>query len=141
MPSITTVQTPQVARLQLRTVPVSPIFSEITSHSVVRASCSTVCGVPLRLKVEDIAVIAPGSGAADAAAGRQHAAAERRQQRRRRDRARHDAGRHARLDEVPAGEFRHMRFPLYGRRSVGAGRRGSLRPGPIRSYSSTEFTS
>ena len=42
MPSITTVQTPQVARLQLRTVPVSPIFSEITSHSVVRASCSTV---------------------------------------------------------------------------------------------------
>jgi hypothetical protein len=44
---------------------VSPIFSEITSHSVVRTSCSTVCGVPLRLNVDDIAVMACGSGAAD----------------------------------------------------------------------------
>ena len=67
MPSTTTVQTPQVARLQLRTVPVSPIFSEITSHSVVRTSCSTVWAVPLRLKVDDIEVMACGSGAADAA--------------------------------------------------------------------------
>src|SRR5580692_2313233 len=64
---MTTVQTPQVARLQLRTVPVSPIFSEITSHNVVRTSCSTVCGVPLRLNVDAIAVTACGSGAAEAA--------------------------------------------------------------------------
>ncbi len=60
-------QTPQVARLQLLTVPVSPIFSEITSQSVVRTSWSTVWGVPLRLKVDDIAVMACGSGGAEAA--------------------------------------------------------------------------
>src|SRR5690348_13191073 len=38
----------------------------MTSQSVVRASCDTVCAAPLRLKVDSIAVMADGSGGADA---------------------------------------------------------------------------
>src|SRR3954447_10447894 len=66
VPSITTVQTPQVARLQLRTVPVSPTCSEMTSQSVVRTSCSTLWVAPLRLKLDDMVVRACGRGGADA---------------------------------------------------------------------------
>src|SRR4051794_6303225 len=66
VPSITTVQTPQVGRLELRTVPVSPACSEMTSQSVVRTSCSTLWVAPLRLKLDDMVVTACGSGGTDA---------------------------------------------------------------------------
>ena len=65
--------------------------------------------------------------------GRQHAAPERRHQRGRRDRARHDAGGDARLDEVPAGKFRHAAFPFSGPASwapAEANRRCTYRAGP-----------
>src|ERR1700756_3920653 len=39
----------------------------MTSQSVVRASCATVWAAPLRLKVDSMAVMADGSGAAEAA--------------------------------------------------------------------------
>src|SRR5262249_3932962 len=61
-------QAPQLPRLQLRFVPVSPNFTAMTSHSVVRASYSAEYGLPLIVKVLVSFVIGVGiaSGAATA---------------------------------------------------------------------------
>src|ERR1700674_5218770 len=50
VPSTSTLQAPQLARFQLRLVPVRPSFIEITSHNVVRASYSAGYSLPLTRK-------------------------------------------------------------------------------------------
>src|SRR5437870_1697092 len=72
MPSTTTLQAPQLPRLQLRLVPVSPSFTAMTSHNVVRASYSAEYGFPLIVKDPVSFVIGVGiaSGGAAAAAVR-----------------------------------------------------------------------
>ena len=61
VPSTNTLQAPQLARLQLRLVPVSPSFIEITSHKVVRASYSAAYGLPLTRN--DASSLAKGTAA------------------------------------------------------------------------------
>src|SRR5438445_4155483 len=71
MPSTTTLQAPQLPRLQLRLVPVIPSFTAMTSHRVVRASYSAEYGFPLIVKLPVSFVmgveIASGDGAEGAA--------------------------------------------------------------------------
>jgi hypothetical protein len=53
-------QAPQLARLQLRLVPVRPSFIEITSHKVVRASYSAAYVLPLTMN--EAFSVAKGAG-------------------------------------------------------------------------------
>src|SRR5579862_2943747 len=66
-PSTSTLHAPQLARLQLRLVPVSPALIAITSQRVVRASYSAAKGFPLMRNVDFSCVMGEGSaGAAEA---------------------------------------------------------------------------
>ncbi len=65
MPSTSTLHAPQLARLQLRLVPVRPSFIEITSHKVVRASYSAAYVLPLTMN--EAFSLANGVGKAEGA--------------------------------------------------------------------------
>src|SRR5690348_3668201 len=68
MPSTSTLHAPQLALLQLRFVPVSPSFTAMTSHSVVRASYAAVNDLPLMRNAACSCVIGAGSGREEACA-------------------------------------------------------------------------
>src|SRR5262245_44793155 len=70
VPSTITLQAPQLPRLQLRLVPVSPSFTAMTSHNVVRASYSAEYGLPLITKDPVSFVIGVGIASGAAAAVR-----------------------------------------------------------------------